>query len=282
MRAGPLVRHSLAPLGVLAVLAGVAGAQAGQGKSPSVIALVPAANWHETGSEKLGADAAATWGGDPAVESEFGVRSIEHRTYQLENKPAGSVQCDVLIEEAADPSAAYGLLTYYHTESMAHDAATPLVQTGPEGGVAVRGPVFLRFVAPAAVRLSSNDVRALVILVAGLRTPSEATAGLPDPLLPPAGLVAGSDRYVLGTEVARRLLPGFPVETIGFAQGAEAQIGSYSAEPGPGAKAANAKRRSTLVAISYPTFQIARERYGQLEKALSLNQERGAVSVYGK
>jgi hypothetical protein len=86
------------------------------------------------------------------------------------------------------------------------------------------------------------------------------------------GLIPGSEKYLLGLEAARRVLPSFRSDLIGFSQGAEVQVGAY----------ADGKARLTLLAITYPTPQIARTRYGAMEKLLEVNQERGIGSIYGR
>ena len=106
---------------------------------------------------------------------------------------------------------------------------------------------------------------------------------LPAPL-PVPGLVAGSMKYLLGPEAARRVLPSFNSDLIGFEQGAEVevadyQVGSIAANPTASSKA---KPFVTLVAITYPTPQIARERFGIMGKTLELNRGRGPQSLYGK
>jgi len=50
----------------------------------SVIPLVPAANWRFAASQGLGVDEIQKYGGDPTVEREYGVKSFELRTYQLD------------------------------------------------------------------------------------------------------------------------------------------------------------------------------------------------------
>jgi len=57
----------------------------------------------------------------------------------------------------------------------------------------------------------------------------------------------------------------------GFSQGAEVQMGAYHTSRG----------RATVLAIAYPTPQIARARYATMEKILALNQDHGAGSLYG-
>ena len=74
---------------------------------------MPAADWRLVNSQPFLFPRSADYGGDPAVEQEYGVKSLELRTYQL-----GKQQTQVLVEAAADATAAYGLLTFYRTPAM--------------------------------------------------------------------------------------------------------------------------------------------------------------------
>jgi len=259
-------------------------ALAARARNSTVIPLVPAANWRLVGSQNLDVSAVSRWGGDPAIEREYGVKSIQYRTYQLADKLASAVEVvGVALEEASDPSAAYGLLTYYQTERMSPAKGVELTVTSPEGALMARGAVFIRFDRVAGVRLSDDALRAILILVGGARPSASAMAALPPPL-PVPGLVAGSMKYLLGPEAARHVLPSFSTDLIGFEQGAEVevadyQVGSIAANPTASSKA---KPFVTLVAITYPTPQIARERFGIMDKTLELNRGRGPQSLYGK
>ena len=66
----------------------------------SVIPLIPAANWRLAETQKLGLEAVKSYGGEPAVEREYGVKGIEVRTYQL-----GRSRAIVVLEPASDVSA---------------------------------------------------------------------------------------------------------------------------------------------------------------------------------
>ncbi len=257
---------------------------AARAQNSTVIPLVPAANWRLVGSQNLDVSAVSRWGGDPTIEREYGVKSVQYRTYQLADKLASAVEVvGVALEEASDPSAAYGLLTYYQTERMSPAKGVELTVTSPEGALMARGAVFIRFDRVAGVRLSDDALRAILILVGGTRPSASAMAALPPPL-PVPGLVAGSMKYLLGPEAVRHVLPSFNTDLIGFEQGAEVevadyQVGSIAANPTASSKA---KPFVTLVAITYPTPQIARERFGIMGKTLELNRGRGPQSLYGK
>src|SRR5207247_9014747 len=57
------------------------------------------------------------------------------------------------------------------------------------------------------------------------------------------------------------------------------QLGSITSNPTAGSKA---NSLPTLVAIPYPTPQIASQRFGIMGKTLELNRGRGPQSLYGK
>jgi hypothetical protein len=232
----------------------------------SVIPLVPAANWRLTATQGLGVDEINSYGGDPAIEREYGVKSLEVRTYQLDGTRA-----DVVLESAPDVSAAYGLLTYYQNESMHPEKAIQLAMTGSQVSLMARGRSFIRFLRPKNSQLSESDFRALLILVGGTRPTTDSLANLPLPL-PPSGLIPGSGKYIIGPETAQRVLPSFPTGLIGFDQGAEVQVGEYLM----------GNSRSTMMEVSYPTPQIARLRFRAMSDSLGLNQDRGANSLYAR
>jgi hypothetical protein len=234
----------------------------------SVIPLVPAANWRLVVTQQgLGVDEIRSYGGDAAVEREYGVKSFDVRTYQLDR-----VRAEVVLEPGGDVSAAYGLLTYYQNESMHPEKAIQLAMTGPQFSLMARGRTFIRFLRPKDSHLpSENEFRALLILVGGTRPTRDSLANLPPPL-PSSGLIPGSGKYIIGPEVARRVLPNFRTDLLGFDHGAEAQVGEYLV----------GNSRSTLMQVSYPTPQIARLRFAAMSDWLGLNQERGANALYAR
>ena len=230
----------------------------------SVIPLVPAADWRLIATQQgLGVDEIKNYGGEPAVEREYGVKSFEAQTYQL-----GGARGEVVLEMAADVSAAYGLFTYYQNESMHPEKGIQLAMTGPLVSLMARGRTFVRFLRPKDSQLSEDESRALMILVGGTRPTTDSLANLPVSL-PPSGLIPGSGKYIIGPETARLVLPKFPTDLIGFNQGAEVQVGEYLSD----------NLRSTMMEVSYPTPQIARRRFEEMSRSLGLNQDRGANSL---
>jgi len=256
-----------APKCVVLGVAFLAAPLAALAQKAAVVPLVPPASWRLVNSAPLGLDMVGEWGGDPVIEREYGVKSLIRRVYQYDNQAA-----EALFEEAADASSAYGLLTYYQNEAMIPEKGLELA-VGPAGSIMARGRYFIRVPRPARERsqLSDGEFHSLLAFIAATRPQSEAETSLPAPL-PESGRVPGSEKYILGPEAARRILPALPADLIGFSQGAEVKTATY----------VSGKDRARVVAIAYPTPQIARVRFGAMEHFLSLNQDHGPGSLYGK
>ena len=232
---------------------------------PFAMPLIPAADWRQADSQTLPLAAVSQYGGIPAVEQEYGVKALELRAYQL-----GKTRTQVVVEATPDPTSAYGLLTFYATPKMTPEKDIQLTVGDASETIMARGGKFIRFLRSKDSSTSKSDFEALLIFVGGTKPSATAINGLPSPM-PSQGLVPGSEKYLLGLEAAKRVLPSFRTDLIGFNQGAEVQLGQY----------VTGKGTSTLVSISYPTPQIARLRFGSLTDFLRLNQDRGEESVYG-
>ena len=235
-------------------------------QKPSVIPLVPAANWRQVDSQPLPLPEVSKFGGDVAIEQEYGVKTLELRTYQLDK-----VHTQVLVEPAQDATCAYGLLLFYRPASMEQEKGMDLAFGDAGGALMARGNKLIRFVRGNDPQLSQNDFQALLVFVGGTKLSPNALTNLPTPL-PAKNLVAGSEKYLLGLEAAKRVLPSFRTELLGFEQGAEVHVGEYQTAHGV----------STLLSISYPTPQISRVRFGSMKSFLGIDQDRGADSVYGR
>ena len=250
--------------GILVALAVTGGTVVAQ--EHNVIPLIPAANWHLVSTQPMGLEAIQPWGGDPAIEREFGVKTVALRTYHLADQKA-----ELLFEEALDTSSAYGLFTFYQTAVLVAAKGMEMTRIGPQGAIMARGRFLIRARPAPDSKVSQDKIQALLILVGGTRPAQQDAASIPAPL-PVQGLIEGSERYLLGLEAANRVLPKFRTDLIGFTQGAEALVGNYTTR---GA-------RATVLAITYPTPQIARERFAVMESLLDVNKDRGTDSVFGR
>jgi Family of unknown function (DUF6599) len=237
-------------------------------QKPTAIALVPAADWSVVSTSKVSLDAVRQYGGDPAIDHEYGVTSVEIRNCHLGDKAVG-----VVVETSPDASTAYGLLTFYRTEAMTPVAGVPLAFMGSDVALLARGRYFFRVprARGAGAEISDYDLSALLFLLARSHGRGEKPLNLPASL-PQKGLIPGSEKYLLGEEAARHILPGFRTDLLGFSSGAEVQLGDYPAGKG----------HATVMAIDYPTPQISRAKFGEMGKLLGVNQDHGPQSIYGR
>ncbi len=245
----------------------------------TVIPLATTSSWRYEKSQKIPLKSLAAWGADPAVEAEYGVREVELRSYTLYPEDE---HADALIEQAADPSSAYGLMTLYDTGRMTSLHDLPLTRLGPASVLMVRGNRFIRIVQPPLkptgggtaperpFAFSLGALRELITLVGGPGPSSSELKSMPAPL-PFKGLIPGTEKYLLGEAAAQRALPSFPTQLLGFRMGAEVRMGSFS----------RGGERLRVLTITYPTPQIARLQYAGMEKGLSLNPASGA-GTFGK
>ena len=216
--------------------------------------------------ERLPVDAVRRWGGDPAIEREYGVRFLEYQIFSQADQTA-----EVVAERATDATNAYGLFTYYRSGDMKPEAGTRYAVSGPEGGLLFRGQLFIRAVLPRSPTIPPSSLRALLAALGAESPLTEEMNALPAPL-PPTDLVPGSEKYLAGEEGVRRILPSIPPDLLGFNLGAEVQTGDYAA----------GQSHSRVVVITYPTPQIAHSQYVQMEKGLDLNQPGSAKQALGK
>jgi hypothetical protein len=239
------------------LLAGLAGvnipAAHGQEK-PTIVSIVPNLDWQLESSVTVDPSALARWAGDPAIEREYGVTTLTARTYSSEGHTA-----DVLVEQASDPSAAYGLWTFYRTPEMTPVHGMLLTLASPQKALLVRGAAFIRISLRGQEALPEDEERALLKTVGGPLPSARAFEQLP-PGLPSHDLIRGSEKYILGPLAAARELPSLPTSLFGFDEGAEVQTAEYSTGAG---------HPLTLAAINYPTPQIASAAFDGISKNLS-------------
>jgi hypothetical protein len=167
-----------------------------------------------------------------------------------------------------DPTAAYGAFTSFRDPDM-----EPL-DLGDSASFAVAARDRALFVVGnLLLRVSTNGQRpsdtTLAEIAAALLPRADAR---PYPLipsfLPRGGLVAQSERFVLGPRVLREALPLAPAtedDWIGFGKSAEAMVARYRATGGT--------QEMTLLLVDYPTQQIAADQFGGLSRWMALNLE---------
>jgi Family of unknown function (DUF6599) len=234
----------------------------GAQRNVTFIDLASQPKWQMESSETLDLNEARQWGDEPAVDREYGVKSVELRTYR-----EGKETALAIVESAPDPSSAYGLFTFYQNETMTPAKGMKLAVMSPEQGYMARGTAFVRVLRPA--KMSDQDFRALLLSIGGASPSAQAMDLLPPPL-PAKDIVPGSEKYVLGPLAASRAIPSFRTDLVGFQQSAELQTAAYVIDG----------HRVNFFLISYPTLQIANLRYRSLMNLV--HQANGPGSLYGK
>ncbi|HEX2712546.1 MAG TPA: DUF6599 family protein [Candidatus Acidoferrales bacterium] len=219
--------------------------------------LPPAfADWSSTSAAAVEAGALEQLAGrDAEVLREYGALAAERRVYSR-----GAEALAVTLFRMRDPTSAYGAYTYLLNEQM-----TPANLTAYSS---LSRPRALVTVGNFLVDISGSDVprqaAALKTLVARLTPPADKA---PYPALahylPARGLIANSERYLLGPVALQRLLPLASGDWVGFADGAEGLLARYRLNG----------QEAVLLLAAYPTPQAAARKLEELGRLLWLNPE---------
>src|SRR6266571_3983283 len=188
---------------------------------------------------------------------EYGISSGERREYT-----SGSDKISVTLYRMIDPSAAFGPVT------AASYAA------GKRGHALLVVGNLVMNVDSGNRPITNADLNALAQSVARQadRRPYPPIASF----LPKAGLIPGSERYVLGPLALAQVFPAGATnhtDWAGFANSAEAIVGRYRFSEQLSGKGRPAE--GLLLLILYPTQQLAADRYNALSKSFALNAEPG-------
>lgn len=187
--------------------------------------------------------------------AEYGFIGGESATYK---KGAQSLQVDVY--RMKDPSGAYGVLTYLRPADMPHAKADLGRHSFLSEGEALMlaGNVVVA-VHGKSLRAHEGDLKALLQQVSG----HVEMGALPTlwEQLPPKAILTGTDKYVLGPRTLNQFFPVALGDSVGFSNGAEAEIARYRAQKG----------QSTLLLVDLPTPQIATATLNQLAGQFDVN-----------
>ncbi|MDE3179251.1 MAG: hypothetical protein KGM47_06265 [Acidobacteriota bacterium] len=229
-----------------------------------VIPLLPVPVWRPVSANSIPLQDLSQYGDVAAVNEEAGVTSANKRTYQMRDRRVSAI-----FIRAADPSSAYSLFTLYKEGDMEPVRGVDLAVANGSYALMTRGRYFIRVLQPANAALPEAALKSLLVSIGGARISAENASALPSGL-PPSGLLPGSGKYMLGAKSAEFAFPSFPANLVGFADGVEAQAGSYL-ENG---------KKTVLFEISYPTPQIAHDRFQPLAESLHFNQ--GFTTAFGR
>lgn len=224
------------------------------------------ADWRQLNSEPLAIDALEKYGAQTNIDREYGVKSAEFRTYAL-----GGQNLQVVVEHAPDAVAAYGVFTFYRTEKTQPISGMDLAVEGSQSALMVRGKDLFRVLKPGQGTLHPSALKSLLVQMGGATLSANALADFPAPL-PPEKLLPGSEKYILGPLAAKVAIPLIPTDALGFDRGAEVHVGEYNL----------GGDHQQLVAISYPTPMIARQRYAEIEGTLNFYKDTNKRTAYGR
>jgi hypothetical protein len=205
-----------------------------------------------------------------AVLREYGITSAERREYTQGERTA-----TVTLYKMVDPSAAFGAFTFLRETPMAPmqvESAVRYSAGSRDRALLVVGNLFFDVSSPKA-RPADSDLTELASLLAPRadRRPFPLIAEF----LPQAGLIQGSERYVLGRQALAQVFPVGAVnqaDWIGFDSSAEVIVARYRLAGAP------KDQEALLMIAEYPTQQVAADRYGSLGKWLALNLEPGQAN----
>lgn len=273
---------------VLALL--VAGTLGGLSSTPlAAQAPLPASvgSWAAAGAQiQVSAQQIEQLANDRAnILREYGITSGERRDYG-----DGSDKATVTLYRMVDPSAAFGAFTFLREPDMALSApvAAASYAAGKRGHELLVVGNLLMDVVFGKREMSGADLNTLAQSVRAQadRRPYPPITGF----LPKAGLIPGSERYVLGPLALAQVFPsGAAIRTdwAGFSNSAEAIVGRYRLS-GKAPNQSSGRGRPAegqLLLILYPTQQLAADRYDALSKSFALNvepgQEGGWPAVFG-
>lgn len=228
-------------------------AAVGTTNAPGNDSLLPAQldGWKRVEQMRVEAPELERLAGEPAaLLREYGNQRAERGVYRR-----GAAVAWVTVHEMQDHSSAYGAFTLLRAGGQGVRLGEAAARTGPNL-VFYQGKYFVRVegaIAVAALRPLARDLKAQ----------SGAQPSLPTLpyYLPRRGLVAASERYLLGALALARAAPLAPGDWVGFAYGAEVEAARYQLDA----------KEATLLLINYPTPQIAAARLRDFQRFFNLN-----------
>ena len=184
---------------------------------------------------------------------EYGYVSGETQSYAHAND-----RIQVALYKFKDPSGAYGAYSFLRQPDMAKADLTEHSSASSDRALALAGNFVLDLHADH-IAGRERQLKSLVSAVA-----RHTQEGLLPSLwehLPQDNIVPRSDRYVLGPQTLNQLFPGNLGDSLGFQNGAEAEVAHYRLNG----------QDAELVIADFPTPQLAQQQFALLQKKFNLN-----------
>lgn len=198
--------------------------------------------------------------------AEYGFVSDESGSYKK-----GAAALQVTVYRMKDPSGAYGLLTYLRPPDMARAQFSKHSFLSENEALLLAGNLVVD-VRGRNLRREESALKALLQQVS-----AHAEQGALPTLwqqLPAKQMVAGSDKYVLGPQTLNQFFP-IPIgDSVGFSNGAEAEVARYRVQQG----------QATMLLVDLPTPQIATQTLKQLAEKFDVNGSKPGIGspLYAK
>jgi len=192
---------------------------------------------------------------DPANASllkEYGFSDFASATYARDT----GEKLTVRAARFQDASGAYGAFTFYKSPQMLNEKIGDQASSWNERVLFYRGNVLVDAVFQKLTAMSASELRELA---SSLPLPNGNAGNMPSlpPYLPRDLYEKNTAKYVLGPAGLEKIGAPLPAQLVGFETGAEVVMGKYNASGGEAA----------LLLISYPTPQIAMDRFRQIDAA---------------
>ena len=234
-----------------ALLLGLSGSARAQTGAQSVLPQ-SFAGWTQSSSAPFSPGA----GVDAAAATEYGLASATRATYSQ-----GANRLDVTLYRTKDPSGAYGEFTFLRTPDMPEAKLTRFSAMSHDHALVLIGNLVIDIYGKDLPK-SEASLKSLASAVA----PHAEEGALPTLMneLPEKGLVPRTDRYILGPSVLNQFFPVALGDSLGFSNGAEAEVAKYRV----------GSRDMTLLVVDYPTPQSASSHLKSLQQSFNINDSK--------
>jgi hypothetical protein len=194
------------------------------------------------------------------ILTEYGWTGTESVAYSS-GAPGIAERLQATVFKMKDPSGAYGLYSFLITADLKAANYTEHSSISAGRALILIGNLVLDIEGTELAKLDPQ-IKSLVATV----QPHAQTGPLPGlwQHLPSKGFVARSNHYILGPQTLNQLFPVALGDSLGFAKGAEAELGHYKV----------GDHDAVVLIADFPTPGIAMQQLSELQKQFNINGSR--------
>ncbi len=231
-------------------------------KLPASVLMLPvlagAAIWPDAVGPYQRTSAASPKLTDQGLWDELGLKESEAAVYEN-----GKSKFTATAWRLQDTTAALSAFDWRRPPEAKPSALAELAAGTAKGLLVVRGNYLLDFEGYKPTAAELNPV------LDSLRNVDTTPLPVLPGYLPSQGLVANSERYIIGPATLAKFDPGIPPSVAAFHLGAEAQLGVFHSPKG----------NLTLSVFNYPTNQIAMQKQADFQKLVGAIVKRSGPLV---